>query len=224
MKKIFLILITILPIIVFGQKTIEGKYCSSQDFVGFCIEFTNDSYFIYSSWTCLSNNIGKGKYEIKSKKLILKFESSEKYIANRHELKKVHCQNNDSIKLKFKVYDGTDSLILPFANIILSDTKFENYNDSIDFGKLTNALGVAEFSLLKENKEIWVTVTYVGHRNYSFKINLLDCQDLKIYMKAYNIGKIENEVFKYKLKKINEKEILIIDKDSRNKILLKRKE
>jgi len=224
MKKILIILISILPIITFGQKALEGKYCSPQDYIGFCIEFNNDSTFIYNSWTCLSNDVGTGKYKINSRQLILKFDSTENFIANRHEIENIKCQSRDSINLIFKVYDSSDSIKLPFANIVFSQNKFINYADSIDFGKATDTLGIAEFKLLKQSIDKWVTVTYVGFKDYSFKINLMNCHNVEIYMNPYNFWEIENETFTYDIKKINKNKIVIIDQESKNKILLKRTE
>ena len=222
MNRIIVILITILPIIVLGQKTLEGKYCSPKDFIGFCIRFNKDSTFTYTSWSCLSDNIGTGIYKIHLKKLILKFDSTENYIASKHVNKKIEDQDRDSIKLIFNVLDVSDSTKLPFANILISENEYKYYGDSIDFVRTTDISGIAEIKLLKQNIDKWITVTFVTYNSYSFKINLMNSQNIGIYLSPHNFGRIENEIYTYDIKKKHKNKIIIVDKELKGKLVLKK--
>ena len=216
--RILFITLLLLPLTIFSQKTLQGKYCHSDDYLGFCIKFENDSNFTYYTWSCITNYKGKGKYEIHAKQLILVFDSTDNFIPNKHISKTVVCDNNDSISINFKIHDTNDSLSLPYCNLNVS---YEQ-DGPIVYKFNTNELGTAKYKFIKQNKQLWITSSFVGFNQYSFKVNTLNCQTIDIYMNPMDFGKIENEIYIYRLKKIRRNKIYIKQDNSDDVLVLKK--
>ena len=224
MKRLSTLLILFLiPYFVFSQKTIRGMYCSPTDFVGYCINFINDSSFHYETWSCMQNSRGNGIYEISSHKLILRFDSSESKLDNSHSIQIAPYSNEDSVYIQFHVIDK-DSNALVFAQVIISDGEYRKANSSIITGSPIDTNGNASFVFAKENKTIWVEVSFIGYYHYSFELSLDSCQNIEVYLRERSFNsKIEGEVYSYRIKSFGENKIVVKQKGGRGKVVLKKK-
>jgi len=207
MKQLFTILFLLYTILVFAQKKIEGKYCTKPDFVGFCLNFKNDSLFEYYWWSCIGHIEGKGKYYVNKNRLKLHFISDDT-LKNSFTIVENNCDTKDSVTLKFIIKDKESNEPLPFAYIALNNTLKDTLR------KFTDTNGTAVFKLKKSLNEIEINVYYFSYKYFACKVKLDTCKEIIICLAPTTYGIVENDTeWEYIVKKANSKKLILIDED-----------
>ena len=173
MKGLITILCLFISNFSFSQKRLDGTYCSRTDFVGYCLNFKNDSLFEYSSWTCMGGKKGNGIYRLDGKQLTLNFVTKDCFKSSYSFIEGA-CSENDSTTLTFLFMDYENNYTIPFVEVSVQDSV------SISTIKSADVEGNCRLKVKKSTEELQITLKYAGYEKFSFKINADNCKDIKV--------------------------------------------
>lgn len=200
-KKTLTILLLLTSISSFSQIKLRGKFRVSFDYVGFSLDFKNDSLLEFKSWSCLDDIKAFAKYKIDNKKLLLHFETEDS-LKSTFTANDTKCLNTDSITLTFSIKDKKINETLPLAyGWIKSKT-----NDTIAI--LTDADGFAKLNISKKLDEFEVHASYISYRHLDFKLKADTCKEITVNLVSsldmpFEDGtQLEYEILKTKRNKI----------------------
>lgn len=192
-KNAIKIILILLPLILFSQKKIEGKYNIHKEnyFHDISTNFTffkNGTFAYEQSQDFGIQQFGSGHYFINKDSLMLNYDLT-KLMNNSYHVYKYYKNNKDSITIKLNIYDYNGKIISNQPIIILSD--------KTDY--VSNKYGKVEINMKKENKQIELNIpdSLFG---YNFKI-FKDCNyEIDVFLNTENLGiGIKNQIMKYKI-------------------------
>ena len=162
------------------------------------ITFINDSLFESNYYDCTQNKHGYGKYNLKDKKLILKYEdNTNKYTENNYKIE--FDSPRDSIDINICLVDNeyfSGQLVYGYVEL------YKNNRDNYIDGYNIDSTGCTSIKLNKSNEELIL-------RYFTNNVEMFDT----IYQnKGYDIHKVVENTEKYNGEQIlNKGEIVEID-------------
>ncbi|MCL7765470.1 hypothetical protein MPF19_18790 [Polaribacter sp. Z014] len=205
MKKI-LLLIFIFSFNINSQ--IKGEYSNGNGEDYRTIIFQKDYTFQYLSGGCVSESHGNGHYEIKDKKLYLKFqkqsaEFNSKYYSSSHRIIKTSSNKKDSITIKVKVLDEYEN---PFPYSYLKDST-ENLGASDLNGQIKSINGNTEIKLPFSESNYFIQLSSMGTESYPINIIPNKNYEIEVTLKAHSERKeiIQGIILEYEIIKIKRK-------------------
>ena len=205
MKKI-LLLIFIFSFNINSQ--IKGEYSNGNGEDYRTIIFQKDYTFQYLSGGCVSESYGNGHYEIKDKKLYLKFqkqsaEFNSKYYSSSHKIIKTTPNKKDSITIKVKVLDEYEN---PFPYSYLKDNT-ENLGASDLNGQIKSINGNTEIKLPFSESNYFIQLSSMGTESYPINIIPNKNYEIEVTLKAHSERKeiIQGIILEYEIIKIKRK-------------------
>ena len=205
---------------VFAQKIVPGKYCTTDHYSELCIEFFQDSTFdFYQVGAFDLPECGKGHFAISKDTLILYF---NRYLNDDSAIvvEKQMCKDKDSINLDFFIYDFIT--MEPICFVILEAWKRVDSVEKVMLkGTYTDLNGKASFKLPNSTQNTWMEVKYIAYKRDSLALSPIQCQKISIGLiascRVVNSGKIK----KYKIKRSNEKQLILLNLETGYSELLK---
>lgn len=200
------------PFFLSGQGSLSGKYSHSTigelhkkvDFESIIFHENNNFEYEYSFF---NYRFGKGIYSVKQDSLLLYFEKYDSFSKNKIRIIDSSFSNSDSIIIKLKI-NYEDSLPLQFANVVANrDSSILTPNFLV--GKSSNANGEAQLILKKDTGQIWLAVFFIGIEQTQFKLSGDRNYNLIIDTYKSNYGRINGEVWKYRIKKLKKDELCL---------------
>lgn len=198
-----------MPLILLGQRNIEGKYCSLPGYAGFCIVFDGNGRFDYNYSSCLSVNDGKGKYVIENDSLFLFFDDVDNK-AHGFEITKTTPSDKSFITIEILTRQG-DKNILPFYKIKASKEKPSKNTEYFDVIN-TDRQGKATLSMPSSSDTVWISaheiffpkpvyIPIVPNMNYQMLVG----------MNEKFVDLIFNEVYKFKIAEMNKRKLILVE-------------
>ena len=213
MKILITIIIFFSPLFIFGQQSIDGCYCRSTmgEFkkevdVEF-IKFYSNNTFSYE-YSFFEYQYGSGNYLIKEDSLILQFDSWQKK-PNKLQIIDSSVTEDDSISIEIRfIREQTERIDIIGINIepyILSGNTKQFIEGSSDI--YTDSL--KRIKIKKQSKEVYLEIRALGIVPTVFKIS--GVRDIRGVCYLYDgyYGKINGEIYRYKIVKMNMKEIML---------------
>ena len=213
MKKLIAIIIFFSPFFIFGQQSIDGCYSSSTmgEFnkevdVEF-IKFYSNNTFSYE-YSFFEYKYGSGNYVIKEDSLILQFDSWQKK-PNKLQIIDSSVTEDDSISIEIRfIREQTERFDIIGINIalyILSGNTKQFVEGSSDI--YTDSL--KKIKIKKQFKEVYLEIRSLGIVPTVFKIS--GVRDIRGVCYLYDgyYGKINGEIYRYKIIKKDLKKILL---------------
>ena len=194
-KKILTILLLLTSINSFSQFNLRGKFCGP---VGFCLDFKNDSLLEFrSAYTAFA------KYKIDNKKLILFFETEDS-LRSTFTANDTQCIDNESISLTFLVKDKMTNEEIPLALVLIKS----KLNDTIV--TRTDINGIAKFTVSTKQDEYEVYSSYIGYRQFIFKLKSENCKNVTVNLVNYTDNPIEDgTIWEYEILKADRKKLVL---------------
>ena len=211
---------------VSAQKHYLGKYSTTDHSSKLSIEFVNDSIFEYEQFVPfeLTHN-GNGSYFISNDTLTLQFDSLSN-IQDSVSIINRPCKQEDTVEIHFYIYDGDmERWVLPFVNvsIYLDDPhKHNTESTNILIGGTTDINGRCTISLERKERNIWAVAKFIGYESGSLKLNNANCSSIKLGMKSRIDVIIAGKTVKYKIKRFNAKQMILLNLETGYTDLLKK--
>ena len=213
MRVIIFIIISFLfiPLTFKCQTKIEGIFCLSGAYEGHYLNFSKDSLFEFSCFSCTNNLHGQGVYKRKKKKLYLTFINEDSVpTKSSFKEKEVACNSEDSVTFKFTLIEKDTKEPISFGHIEFP----EAITNAIKKYSATNMDGELIKKFKKSSKEIQIMGTYVGYERCIFTTKTDMCKNIIISL-SDGINRIiaNGTIWIYKIKEnTNTKLILIQNK------------
>lgn len=208
MKRVFAILLIGVVNSSPGQSWPTGTYCTKhEDDFGRCITFLNDTLFEYNSWSLLSNTRGSGTYQFYHGSLLLSFYSDSIRHTHACVMKDTSCTIRDTIRMYFSVTDRDTHEPISHAYIQLFGLP------GITGLAMTDINGNAKFVFEKNEKEMKVTVNFVGYEKFSQTVRTDTCQIVQVGLAPYTDRNIETGERRYRVKRKSRKIIKLMEGD-----------
>jgi len=202
-KKTLTILLLLTSINAFSQIKFRGKFCGPVDFVGFCLDFKNDSLLEFKSWSCMGDTKALAKYKIDNKKLLLHFETEDS-LKSTFTANDTQCLNNDSISLTFLVKDKMTNEEIPLALVFIKS----KLNDTIV--TRTDINGIAKFTVSTKQDEYEVYSSYIGYRPFKFKLKADNCKSIIVNLvNSTDNPIVDGTKWEYEILKANRNKLVL---------------
>ncbi|WP_405199106.1 hypothetical protein [Christiangramia sp. LLG6405-1] len=208
MKKFIILLQILTASFTYSQSDLKGNFCSSLNggFNSTCIEFQENTKFKFYTYGCLGmDSTGSGDFSFKSNKLILKFDKVATSQKSQIKIENVH-NKKDSIKIHFKILDGTLNMRPLPANILLGSDSFESTKNS-----QANEDGEALILKARSNTNEKYKILFVGYEILEFELSNSSSKNIEIVLESQGPRIISNKVYEYDIEKVKENVIILKD-------------
>lgn len=217
-----LLLFILIPLTTFSQNSLNGKYCSKTNYVGYCMDFIGEKVE-YCYWSCTGDFCLNGTFQITNDSLLLKF-NPQKDPELKDRLTPIITTRNeggdkeDSIKITIILKELNIENYLPFANIYLLSS-----DNSIMLSELSDLDGKTIFKLKKTQQEVIVKTSYVGLSAINFPIIADKSQTIIIEMARSNYSSEYENISRlsYEIQSFDKRSITLITDDGDKFILSK---
>lgn len=217
-----LLLLLLIPLSTLSQNSLNGKYCSKTNYVGYCMDF-NSGKVEYCYWSCTGDFCLNGTFQITNDSLLLKF-NPKKDTALQDNFTPIITTTNedsdkeDSIKITIILKELNIERYLPFANIYLLSS-----DNSIQLSELSDLDGKTIFKLKKTQQEIIIKTSYVGLSAINFPIIADKSQIIIIEMVRSNYSSEYENISRlsYEIQSFDKGSITLITDDGDKFILSK---
>lgn len=211
-KNIVLVLILTIAYQAFSQiEKLNGTYsnlASLQEHYNYYVFDHNGKFDFHTGASLGDDYFGKGTYKTIENLLILDHNKTEP-IEIAHHVSKIWINNLSTIDIHFRFFDF-NSTPLPFVNVIYKDSLSKNgYN-----GIVANKAGEAELTLTKENKELNLVISNLGHSQYKFTLDKKYNYDISVYLQKEGVGlPIRNQIDTLEIIEHKPKYFIVKNKD-----------
>jgi hypothetical protein len=156
MRILLTVILTLLIVQVFAQKTFTGTYFTTKKDIGFesdIFQFKEDGTFNYIFFTCTGTGLGKGNYKIiDGDSLYLQFTDCEKC----EDAKQIEAitQPSDSLEVDLRIKAWEDGSEIVGANV---------YFPSERIGTVSNEIGQARFKTSRFDESKILRIQCIGY-------------------------------------------------------------
>jgi len=222
--QITLLILYFLPQLIIGQQSLSGRFCNSligesnKEVEAGCISFHSKSSFSYE-YSFFKYKYGSGNYLINQDSLILYFDSIQEQ-NNKLEILDSSAANNDSITIDIRfVLEDTERTEIIGVNmepfIFEGDDKQFIKGDFVNFSD-----NLITFKVEKQNNELYLEVRALGITPTVFRINGERNIKAICYLYYGFYGKIDGEVYHYKIVEMKSNKIILQTYDFEGKDLI----
>ena len=180
---------------------IKGEYSNGNGDDYRTIIFKKNNTFQYFTGGCVSESFGNGYYEIKDKKLYLKFkdqntEFNSKYYSSSHKIIKTTPNKKDSITIKIKVLDEYEN---PFPS-----SYFRNRTENLG---VSDSNGNTEIKIPFSESYYFIQLSSMATESYPLNIIPNKNYEIEVTLKAHSERKeiIQGIILEYEIIKIKRK-------------------
>jgi hypothetical protein len=204
----------------FSQNLLSGTFSNlarHQEYYN-SYTFNENGEFYYHSGASSGNfYFGKGEYQIENGNLILNYNKTNP-LKIGHHVSEIWQNKADSIAVHFSFFDF-DNNPIPYVNFFYQDSLSKKGYQ----GGVANKDGQGLIKLKKDKKDIMLTVSNIGFRQYTFQINRNYNFDVSVFLETQGNGiPIKNQIDTLRLIEIKENSFKVIEKDGKITTWLKR--
>ncbi len=209
-KYIFLYFLLILsPLFLHGQShSLSGKYFYPFPGEGGIVLEFSEKTFNKNIQGHLTPIIGKGIYQIKSNKLLLKYQNVKNPDTSIVKIETKNIKPSDMGVLSIKVVDASSGKVFPFASCGLRNNK-----EKLISVILTDTLGKANITLYNFDIIKIISIDLLGYDRIHIPTSQFKGKSVVItaFLKPQLANYIERKEEIYKIEKLDSKELILIN-------------
>lgn len=200
MKTILYILLIFSLTESFAQQILSGKYCYSYNsgYSGVCIDFKGSNKFTYEATGDLGlENIGKGDYFLKGRKLILIFAKDSIISQSNLHIEKLESHDrNDSINFIFQLLDK-ENANEPLAGVILKSSGIDLHTKTLQ----TDSSGYLKLTRPRYQESENYLLVFNGYERFEFTLADDHSKKITIALAPLSPNIISGQIFTLNLSK-----------------------
>lgn len=212
---LFLILLFISEVKLYGQFELKGTYCVDYELKDFasCYTFNENGEFKYKNSGHLGvNKYGSGEFIIRDSLMILNYNKTKPKYSSYHKIS-FWESNGDSISINFKVLDIYNKKVFYAAIQLNSNEQIISKNDSND---------MVGFKIEKNKKCNTFTIMSIGYDTHKFNLKFDKNYDIEVYLKeGNNVRTIRGRIENYKILNLIDEYLYIKNSKGINVVLKK---
>jgi hypothetical protein len=197
----------------FSQSQLKGKFSSLARYQEYynSYSFNENGEFYYHVGSSLGDDyFGEGEYKLINNQLILNYNKT-KPLKIGHHVSEIWENKADSIAVYFNFFDF-DNNPIPYVNFFYKDSLSEKGYQ----GGVANKDGQGLLKLKKDKKDIMLTVSNIGFRQYTFSINRNYNHEVSVFLETPGHGiPIKDQIDTLRLMEIKENSFKFIEKDGK---------
>jgi len=197
--KTFLLLMTSIPALVFGQ--LKGEFCHNYGFGAECLTFYENNTFEYSHSHCTGDARGKGIYTLRRNKLMLQFQADTPTNPENIFVINEELTSEDTLDIEVTVLDSENKEPIPFVTVFITGS-----TGNLICGTYTDIYGYCKLKVQRHMIYPIIHFKYVGYNQLSNVIPIDSNSQFTIYLNS-DYDYISNKTITYKIKNIKKRRI-----------------
>lgn len=202
-----------MPFVGFNQTILSGLFSDLeplQEHYNY-YKFEEDGTFEYHNGASLGDNFyAFGTYSLKNDSLVLNFNETIPLKIGFHSFE-IWKNSTKNIEINFNVF-SLNKTPASNVNIIYKDSSTKSgYN-----GIIADKLGRANLKLKKENKNLEISISNIGFKEYKLKIDKNYNYNIDVFLLEQGLGiPIKNQIICYKIVEMRNDYFIVLDENNK---------